>query len=91
MAAQAIVNPEELERFARSLKQFNGQLRDNTTRLHEQFRRLDETWRDQEQQRFAREFEQTMVVLGRFMAAAEEQIPFLLRKAQRARDYLSQE
>jgi uncharacterized protein YukE len=85
---QAIVTPEELERFAGSLRQFNGQLRDTTSRLVGQFNQLGDTWRDQEQQKFARQFEETMISLRRFMQAADEQIPFLLRKAEAARAYL---
>ena len=90
MSYQAIVNPEELERFARELKQFNSELREKTKRLQGQFRQLDQTWRDQEHQKFAREFEQTMRVIQRFTQMADSHIPFLLRKAQRAKEYLQQ-
>ncbi|PZR98695.1 MAG: hypothetical protein DLM69_08350 [Candidatus Chloroheliales bacterium] len=88
--AQAVANPEELERFARDLKQFNSQLADSMARLNGQFNNLGDTWRDQEQQKFAREFEQTVRVLQQFIRTSEEQIPFLVRKAQRLRDYLNQ-
>ncbi len=87
---QAIVNPEELERFAQNLKQFNAQLRDTTARLQGQFSALGDTWRDQEHAKFAQEFQQTMRVLHNFMRVADDHIPFLLRKAQKARDYLNQ-
>lgn len=90
MSPRAIADPEDLERFARELKQFNGQLRDSMARLQGQFSRLGETWRDQEHQKFAQEYEQTMRVLHQFMRSADQQIPFLLRKAQRIRDYLNQ-
>ncbi len=90
MSSQAIVTPEDLERFAAGLKQFNAQLRDSSARLTGQFRQLGDTWRDQEHQKFAAEFEQTMKVIANFMRLADEQIPFLLRKAQRAREYLGQ-
>lgn len=90
MAPQAVADPEDLERFARELKQFNGQLRDSMSRLQGQFGRLGDTWRDQEHQKFAQEFEQTMRVLNRFMQSSDQQIPFLLRKAQRLRAYLNQ-
>jgi len=88
--SQAIANPEELERFARDLKQFNGQLKESMTRLNAQFRLLGDTWRDQEHQKYGQEFEQTMRVLAQFMRASDDHIPFLLRKASRLRDYLSQ-
>lgn len=87
---QAIVNPEELERFAQNLKLFNEQLRDSMSRLQGQFNNLGDTWRDQEQAKFAQEFRQTMHVLQNFMQVSDAHIPFLFRKAQRIRDYLRQ-
>ena len=87
---QAIANPEDLERFARELKQFNSHLLDSMRRFQAQFNRLGETWRDQEHQKFAREFEQTMRTLYQFQRASEQQIPLLLRKAQKLREYLNQ-
>jgi uncharacterized protein YukE len=90
MSSQAIANPEDLERFARELKQFSGQLQESMSRLQGQFSNLGDTWRDQEQQKFAQEFEQTMRVLHQFVRSADQQIPFLMRKAQRLREYLSQ-
>jgi uncharacterized protein YukE len=90
MSPQAIASPEELERFAHELKQFNAQLRDGMSRLQGQFASLGDTWRDQEHQKFAQEFEQTMRVIHRFMQVSDQHIPFLLRKAQRVRDYLQQ-
>ena len=90
MSTQAIASPEELERFARDLKQFTAQLRDSTARLNGQFSQLGDTWRDQEQARFAQEYEQTMRVLQQFIRSADQQIPFLPRKAQRLREYMNQ-
>jgi uncharacterized protein YukE len=90
MSPQAIASPEELERFAHELRDFNAQLRDGISRLQIQFLMLGETWRDQEHYKFAQEFEQTMRVLQQFMRSADQQIPFLLRKAQRLREYLQQ-
>ena len=60
------------------------------SRLQGQFSRLGDTWRDQEHQKFAQEFEQTMRVIHRFIQVSDQHIPFLLRKAQRVRDYLQQ-
>ena len=88
--AQAIVNPEELRRFAQVLKRFNGDLRDSLPSLHAQLASLGDTWRDQEHDRFRLEFEQTMQVIRRFVEAADQHIPFLLRKADRVEEYLQQ-
>lgn len=79
-----------LERFAQELKAYTTQLRESTARLNGQFHNLGDTWRDQEQQKFAQELLQTMRVLDQFTRSADQQIPFLLRKAQRLREYLNQ-
>jgi len=88
--AQAIVDPNEVRRFAHNLKQFNGELRDRMTILHGQLIGLGDSWRDQEHQKFVQEFEQTAHVIHAFLEAAEQHIPFLLRKAQRVEEYLQQ-
>ena len=88
--SQAIVNPAELRRFAHSLKHFNAELAQQLSMLKGQFTSLGQTWRDQEHEKFAAEFDQTMLVLNRFAEATEQHIPFLLRKAQRIEEYLQQ-
>jgi WXG100 family type VII secretion target len=87
---QAIVDPAELRRFAHNLKQFNTELQNQLSALHGQLLNLGNTWRDQEHQKFAEEFEHTMMVLNRFIETTDEHIPFLLRKADRVEDYLQQ-
>ncbi len=88
--ARAVVDPEELRRFAQDLKRFNNELHTHMTALHGRLLELGHSWRDQEQRKFAEEFEKTMKVLGRFVEASDEHIPFLLRKAQRVDEYLEQ-
>jgi hypothetical protein len=90
LSPQAIGSPDDIEQFANDLVRFNAQLRESVSRLQGEFGNLGETWRDQEHQKFATEFEQTVRVLAHFSQASEEQIPFLLRKAQRLREYLEQ-
>ncbi|GBD36945.1 hypothetical protein HRbin36_02074 [bacterium HR36] len=85
---QAIVDPGELRRFAHNLKQFVLDLQQRLQVLHSQMVSLGDTWRDQEHEKFAEEFQQTVHVLKRFMEAAEKQIPFLLRKAEKIEEYL---
>lgn len=87
---QAIVEPEELRRFAQSLKRFNTELLSQMAVLHGQLQGLSATWRDQEHLKFSEEFEQTMLALNRFVEATNQHIPFLLRKAERVEEYLSQ-
>ena len=87
---QAIVDPSELRRFAQSLKKFNAEFQHALTVLHGQLTGLGDTWRDQEHLKFTAEFEETLKVLQRFVAVANEHIPFLLRKADRVEEYLQQ-
>jgi uncharacterized protein YukE len=87
---QAIVDPGELRRFAQSLKSFNNDLQARMAQMHGQLAGLSQTWRDREQVKFTEEFEQTMVVIGRFIEATNQHIPFLLRKAERVEEYLQQ-
>ncbi len=87
---QANVDPGELRRFANNLKQFNTELQENLGALHGQLLGLAATWRDREHDKFTEEFEQTIQVLSRFIEVTEEHIPFLVRKADRAEDYLRQ-
>jgi uncharacterized protein YukE len=87
---QAIVDPQELRRFAHNLKRFNDDLQNNMQVLHGQLSGLSQTWRDKEHDKFVEEFEQTMMVVGRFIEAANLHIPFLMRKAERVEEYLQQ-
>lgn len=88
--SQAIVDPAELRRFAHNLKTFNSDLQSRIALLQGQLNALGQTWRDQEQEKFALEFEQTVRVVARFIEASGQHIPFLLRKAERAEEYLNQ-
>jgi WXG100 family type VII secretion target len=85
---QAVVDPEELRQFAQSLKKFNSQLRDRASSLANQLSALSATWRDQEHKKFAEQFDQNMKVLLRFTEAADQYVPYLLRKAEHIEDYL---
>ena len=85
---KAIVEPEELRRFAQDLKRFNNELKNQMQILNGRFISLGQTWRDQEQRKFAQQFEETIRTLSRFMEVSAEQIPFLLRKAEQIDEYL---
>lgn len=87
---QAIVDPSEIRRFAHNLKKFSAELQDQVAVLHKHLHNLGATWRDQEHQKFKEEFEQAMQAMSRFVAATDEHVPFLLRKADRVEEYLQQ-
>lgn len=88
--SKAIVDPGELRRFAQDLKRFNELLGNQMSVLHGRLIGLGQTWRDQEHNKFAEEFENTIKVLSRFVEASNKHIPFLLRKAERVEEYLQQ-
>jgi uncharacterized protein YukE len=88
--SQAIIDPEEVRRFAAELKRFNGDLRERTSSLMSRFTALGDSWQDQEQEKFAAEFTQMMKTVKSFLEASEKHTPYLLRKADRIQQYLDQ-
>jgi uncharacterized protein YukE len=87
---QAIVDPQELRRFASNLKHFNDELQTQMGALHGQLVGLGQTWRDREHDKFVEEFEATMQAIARFLDVSNQHIPFLIRKADRVEEYLQQ-
>ena len=87
---QAIMDPEEVRRFADELKRFNADLQGRMGSLQSRFAALGDTWQDQEQKKFADEFTQTMKALKKFVEISNQHTPYLLRKAQRIEEYLNQ-
>ena len=85
---QVIVKPEDVWRFASELRRFNEELKNNFTRTHGIFKQLGETWRDQEHRKFEGEFDQTARAIRQFLAASEKYVPFLVRKADAADEFL---
>ena len=88
--SKAIVDPNELRRFAGELKKFNVDVQVQMTRLASSMGNLQQTWRDQEQLKFTGEFDAMMKSLQRFLSATEVFVPFLVRKAERIEEYLNQ-
>jgi uncharacterized protein YukE len=88
--AQAIMDPEQVRRFADELKRFNADLQDRIASLQARFAALGDTWQDQEHVKFAEEFKQIMKALKKFVEVSNQQTPYLMRKAQRIEEYLNQ-
>jgi uncharacterized protein YukE len=88
--AKAVADPDEIRRFAQLLKRFGNGMDQQLSQLNGQMSSLGQTWRDQEHAKFQTEFDQTMRQLARFKEAIDEQVPFLLRKADRLEEYLRQ-
>ena len=87
---QAVMDPEEVRRFAEELKRFNVDLQARIASLQARFAALGDTWQDQDQTKFAEEFQQTMKTMKKFIEVSNQHTPYLLRKAQRIEDYLNQ-
>ena len=88
--SQAIVDPNELRRFAHNLKRFSEDMQMSMAGLHGQMLMLSETWRDQEHAKFVQEFENTLKMLEHFMESTSLHVPFLIHKAERIEEYLQQ-
>ena len=84
------MDPEQVRRFAEDLKRFNSDLQDRMASLQSRFAALEDSWQDQEHQKFADEFKTTIKALKKFVEASNQHTPFLLRKALRIEEYLNQ-
>jgi uncharacterized protein YukE len=88
---QAIMDPEEVRRFAAELKRFTEDVQMRAASLQARFSALGATWQDQDNQKFAAEFITTMKVLKKFLEVSDKHAPYLLRKAERIEQYLDQQ
>lgn len=86
--AQAIGDPEELERFAHSLQQFIDSLNDAVGNLNGAFSLLGDTWQDGKRAQFEEDYNALVQQLQQFNDNALEQVPYLTTLAARLRDYL---
>lgn len=86
--ARVEVDPEDVRAFARKLQSFNAKLQGDFAALHGHLKILGESWRDQEHDRFAAEFEQTAKAIRQYLEMSRRYIPFLVGKAEAAEAYL---
>ena len=87
---QAIIDPEQVRRFAEELQRFNRDTQHRLGMLQARFSALGDSWQDQEQTKFSDEFKQTVKALKKFIDTSDQHVPYLLRKAQRIEEYLKQ-
>ena len=88
--SKAHVDPAELRRFAQDLNRFNNELQTLLAGLNARVRALEQTWRDQEQRKFAEAFDQTAKGLANFLEASHQHAQFLAKKAGLIEEYLKQ-
>ena len=85
---QAIVDPEQLRQFASHLHRFTEDLKQHSMGIASQMNQLEQTWRDEQQRKFASDFSDQMRQLARLIKTTEEHVPYLLRKAEQIDAYL---
>jgi uncharacterized protein YukE len=87
---QAIIDPEQVRRFAEELQRFNRDVQHRLSSLQARFGALGDSWQDQEHEKFSEEFRQTVKALKKFVEMSDQHVPYLMRKVQRIEDYLKQ-
>ena len=87
---QAIIDPEQVRRFAEELQRFNRDVQHRLSSLQARFGALGDSWQDQEHTKFADEFKQTVKALKKFVEMSDTHVPYLMRKVQRIEEYLKQ-
>ncbi len=87
---KAIMDPIEVRRFAAELKRFNDDLHSQMVSLHSHFSALGDSWEDQEHEKFAEDFMETIRTMNKFVQSSNRHVPYLLRKAQKIEEYLNQ-
>lgn len=86
--AKAILDPEELQRFATYLDRNSSDIRGQKTAMLAAFARLSETWRDEKYARFDASFVEAMKMLELYLRQSEQYASFCKQKAARAQRYL---
>ena len=86
--AKAIVDPQHVLQFAQALKRYTSEVGGRTSDVHAKLGTLGGSWRDQEYQKFAKEFETAIRAIKRFVTAGEGYHRYLVRKAESAQAYL---
>lgn len=86
--AQAIADPDELDRFASELASYREMLNSETGRIQGCFSSLGDTWQDSKRAAFEDQFNELVGQIARFEESCDDCIPFLHTMAERLRDYL---
>jgi len=89
--AQAVVDPQHVLQFAQTLKRYTSDVSGKTSDLHAKLHSLGGSWRDQEYQKFAKEFETAIRAIKRLVTSAVEYQRYLVRKAEAAQAYLDRQ
>ena len=88
LMSQAVVDPDQLRQFASHLHRFAEEMKQRSAGLATQMNQLEQTWRDEQQRKFAEEFTTQMRQMARLIQTTEEHVPYLMRKAEQIDAYL---
>ena len=86
MSVQA--DPEEIESFAGTLRNFCEVVQDELNRLNSAFDYLSDSWQDVKQQQFAEMLGELTAQLYLFTEVSEDNVLYLMQQAERLREYL---
>ena len=87
--SKAQVDPEALRQFAQDLVRFQRGVTELMNGLTARMRSLEGSWNDQEQRKFAEQFEQMTRSLKNFMEVSGQYSKMLVKKAEHIDNYLS--
>jgi len=82
--AKAIVDPEELRRFAAFLDSERERLQSQRSSMRVEFARLHEDWQDAKYTQFAQTYEEAERALQKYLEYCETYAAFLRKKAAKA-------
>jgi WXG100 family type VII secretion target len=85
--SQIHVNPEEMRAFAAQLKRFSNELQASLKQTEGRLEHLNQSWRDQENAKFAQKFRQATKALHPLIQQMQEYEVFLKKKAKAADVY----
>lgn len=85
MSGHVEASPEDLRRFARSLRQFKADVDSRLGALGGQLRGLH--WNDDQQRRFTQEWDRTSRSLRTFLQQVDQHAPYLEKKARQLEEY----
>ena len=86
--AQAVVDPDHLRQFAANLRAFTEDVSMRSAAISGQMNDLSQSWRDQQHHKFAAEFTEQLRQLAKLAEAAQQHVPYLMRKADQIDAYL---
>jgi uncharacterized protein YukE len=86
--ARVFADPESIEVFVTQLRACLSNIDENVHALQGQYAGLQDTWQDQECQKFTEQFNDLVRILIQYNEQVEsEHIPYLLKKAEILREY----